>query len=158
MKIERNKRSTDIFCEHNMPQKLFFFCLILLVLCCTEGLYERKLLECAVGILFLLKGLYYGLWKTNWYRHATCICLFLQIQWRLVYFVNIWDNPHNDLSGFHHPGVPHSTARAQTDPYVSLPQTHSAGSLLIILHLSLKQATSTGYLTGLVVLTYEKSA
>ena len=75
MKIEWNKRSASVACSripcvHKMPKKVFFFCcLILLVLCCTEGLYERKLLECTVNIWFLLKCLYYGLWKINWYRH-----------------------------------------------------------------------------------------
>ena len=75
MKIEWNKRSADggmfgnSLCAQNATESVLFFCLILLVLCCTEGLYERKLLECTVNIWFLLKCLYYGLWKINWYRH-----------------------------------------------------------------------------------------
>ena len=53
MKIEWNKRSADggmfgnSLCAQNDTESVLF-CLILLVLCCTEGLYERKLLECAV--------------------------------------------------------------------------------------------------------------
>ena len=75
MKIEWNKRSADggmfgnSLCAQNATESVLFFCLILLVLCCTEGLYERQLLECTVNIWFLLKCLYYGLWKINWYRH-----------------------------------------------------------------------------------------
>ena len=55
MKIKINKRVADggkfgnSQCAQNATEGVLF-CLILFVLCFTEGLYERKLLECAVNI------------------------------------------------------------------------------------------------------------